>query len=110
MDIRPIRGEGICSEPFDEHDLMPIVDLHHQPVVVAFNVEDHSVGPHDAGVRIGSQNIGWLFPMGSEHFVQPDYGRSIGNTRNRRFPSRRYVAKSAWSTVRITLSDSRFAR
>jgi len=38
------------------------------------------------------------------------YGRSIGNTRNRRFPSRRYVAKSSWSTVRITLSDSRLAR
>ena len=38
------------------------------------------------------------------------YGRSIGNTRNRRFPSRRYVAKSSWSTVRITFSDSRLAR
>jgi hypothetical protein len=26
----------VCSNPFDEHDLMPIVDGRHQPVVAAY--------------------------------------------------------------------------
>jgi len=33
----------VRSDPFDEYDLVTIVDGHHQSVIVSFNVEDQSV-------------------------------------------------------------------
>jgi hypothetical protein len=41
------------SDPFDEHNLVTIVDSHHQPVIIPFDIEDHSVRSHNAGIRIG---------------------------------------------------------
>lgn len=61
----------MCSNPFDEHDLMRIVDGYYQPVAIAFDVENHSIRSDNAGVGISFQNIGWAFPARSGHLMEP---------------------------------------
>jgi hypothetical protein len=39
------------SDPFDEHDLVTMVDGHRQAVIIPFDVEDHSLRPHNAVIR-----------------------------------------------------------
>jgi len=61
----------MCSNPLDEYDPMRIVDRHHQPVVIALDVENHPVRSNNAGIRIRFQDIGWTFPVCSEQFMDP---------------------------------------
>jgi hypothetical protein len=61
----------VCSNPFDEHDLAPIVDGHNQPVAIAFDVENHSIRSDNAGIGMSFQNIGWAYPARSERLMKP---------------------------------------
>lgn len=61
----------VRSNPFDEYDLVQIVYGHNQPVVIAFDVEDHSIRSDNAGIGVSFQNIGWAFPARSEDFMEP---------------------------------------
>jgi hypothetical protein len=56
--ILPMR-----SDPFDEHYPVTIVDGHHQPVIIPFDIEDQSVLSYNAGICIGLQNIRRTFPV-----------------------------------------------
>src|SRR4029077_4812889 len=67
----------VFSNPFDEYYLVPIVNGHNQPVVVAFDVEDHSARSNNAGIGISFQNIGWAFPAGSEDLMEPCIERRL---------------------------------
>jgi hypothetical protein len=67
----------VGSKPFDEHDLVSVINSYNQPIAIALDIEDHSVGTDDTGIRIGSQNICRLFPVGSEHFVKPCVHRCL---------------------------------
>jgi hypothetical protein len=59
------------SDPFDEHDLMTIVDRYHQPAIIPFDIEGHSVRSHNAGIRIGLQNIRLDFPVSANGLMKP---------------------------------------
>ena len=61
----------VRANPFDEHDLVWIVDSHNQPVAISFNVENHPVRPDNAGIGISFQNVSRTFPARSERFMEP---------------------------------------
>ena len=61
----------VRANPFYEYDLMRIVNGHNQPVVISFDVKNHSVRADDAGIGIGFQNIGWAFPARSKRLMEP---------------------------------------
>jgi hypothetical protein len=52
-DIDPIIGR-VSANPFDKDDSLLEIDSNHQPVAVAFDVEDYPVGRYDAGRRIAT--------------------------------------------------------
>jgi hypothetical protein len=65
------------SDPFNEYDLVPIVDCYHQTVIVAFDVEHDSVRSYDARVRISLYDVGWTLPAGAQHLMKPCIKRRL---------------------------------
>src|SRR5258708_31802108 len=62
---------AVCAEPLDEHNLPAIVGCGHQPVVIALDVEHHTVGANDAGSAIAAFDLGGVAPLGSLRLIKP---------------------------------------
>jgi len=61
----------VRANPFDEYDLMQIVDGHNQPVVISFDVENNPLRSDNTGIGISFQNVSRTFPARSERFMKP---------------------------------------
>ena len=56
---------------------MTIIDGHNEPEGVSLNVEDDPIGSDDAGVSVGTRDIGGVFPVGARDLVKPSVQRGL---------------------------------
>ena len=62
---------GMGSEPFDENDLSPVVDRCYEPVIVALDVEHHSIRTHNAGRGMLLRYVHRRLPIRLGYLVKP---------------------------------------
>jgi len=56
---------SVCPDKANVNDARRIVDSHHQTVLIAPNIEDHTIIAHNARVTVHISDVGRRFPGGA---------------------------------------------
>ena len=57
------KGLGMCSHESDINGPVRIVDVKHQPEIIALDVEHHPITFGNAGTRLPGSNVGRCSPV-----------------------------------------------
>src|ERR1019366_495069 len=61
----------VGTDPFYEYDRLREIDSNHQPVTVAFDIEDDPVSRYYTGRRVAPLHLGRGAPLGLVNFAEP---------------------------------------